>query len=98
MPILPAITDGAAVLGPLMAAAREAGAFDVVGCPLLLRPSARASFWPWLRAEYPSLVPTYRKLYGRRGYLRPRQQDEVMAEFRRLRLRHGFPADRPGRA
>ncbi len=98
MPILPAITDGAAVLEPLMAAARRSGAFDVVGCPLLLRPAARAGFWPWLRAEYPRLVPTYRKLYGRRGHLRPRRQDEVMAEFRRLRLRHGFPADRPGRA
>ena len=98
MPILPRITDRAAVLAPLLEAARNGGAFDVVGAPLFLRPAARLGFWPWLRREFPDLAPIYRRLYARRSHLRRRQRDEVMADFRRLRLRLGFPADRPGRA
>ena len=98
MPILPRITDGTPVLAPLLEAARRAGAFDVVGSPLFLRPAARLRFWPWLRAEFPELVPVYKRLYARRSHLRKRQRDELMAEFRRLRLRLGFPADRPGRS
>jgi DNA repair photolyase len=98
MPILPRITDSVAVLAPLLKAAREAGAFDVVGSPLSLRPAARLQFWPWLRSEFPELVPVYRRLYARRSYLKRRQSEDLMADFRRLRLRLGFPADRPGRA
>ena len=97
MPILPRITDGTAVLAPLLEAAREAGAFDVVGAPLLLRTAARLRFWPWLRSEFPQLVPVYRRLYARRSHLRKRQREDTMSDFRRLRLRLGFPADRPGR-
>lgn len=97
MPILPRITDRGAVLAPLLEAARNAGAFDVVGAALFLRPAARLRFWPWLRAEFPELLPAYKRLYARRAYLKRRQREEVMAEFRRLRLRLGFPADRPGR-
>ena len=97
MPILPRITDHATVLAPLLEAAREAGAFDVVGAPLVLRRAARLRFWPWLRAEFPELVPSYKRLYARRGHLRKRQRDDLLADFRRLRLRLGFPADRPGR-
>ena len=98
MPILPRITDRPAVLAPLLEAARAAGAFDVVGSPLFLRTAARLRFWPWLQSEFPDLVAVYRRLYARRSHLRKRQREEVMAEFRRLRLRLGFPADRPGRA
>ena len=98
MPILPRLTDRAAVLAPLLQAAHQAGAFDAAGGPLELRGAARARFWPWLRREFPDLVPHYRRLYARRGHLRKRQREEVMAEFRLLRLRLGFPLDRPGRA
>ena len=98
MPILPRITDHTAVLAPLLEAAREAGAFDVVGSPLFLRTAARLRFWPWLRAEFPDLVPVYKRLFARRSHLRKPQREETMADFRRLRLRLGFPADRPGRA
>jgi DNA repair photolyase len=98
MPILPRITDHPAILAPLLEAAREAGAFDVIGSPLFLRTAARLRFWPWLRSEFPDLVPFYRRLYARRSHLRKRQREDVLADFRRLRLRLGFPADRPGRA
>jgi DNA repair photolyase len=97
MPILPRITDRTPVLAPLLEAARAAGAFDVVGAPLVLRSAARLRFWPWLREEFPHLVDVYRRLYGRRSHLRKSQREDVLADFRRLRLRLGFPADRPGR-
>jgi DNA repair photolyase len=97
IPILPRINDRASVLSPLFEAARQAGAFDVAGAPLYLRTAARLRFWPWLRSEFPQLVPAYKQLYARRSHLRRRQREEVLSDFRRLRLRFGFPADRPGR-
>ena len=98
MPILPRITQGAEVLGPLFKAARAAGAYDVVGSPLFLRAAAKPRFRRWLRDEFPELVPLYRRLYARRSHLKGREHEAIMAEFRRQRLRSGFPADRPGRA
>jgi len=97
MPVMPAINSGEPVLRPLLAAARAAGAADVVAGPLFLRPAARARFLPWLREEFPPLWPVYRKLYGERDYLRDREAARLLAPFQRLRLEAGFPVARPGR-
>ncbi len=97
MPLLPDINDGEPILRPLFAAAWEAGAFDVVAHPLFLRPAARARFFPWLREEFPGLVPLYERLYHRRDYLRAADREELLATCRRLRLESGFPRARPGR-
>ncbi len=97
MPLMPGINDDRPGLTALMQAARDAGAFDVVASALFLRPAARARFWPWLREEFPHLEGRYRALYGRRDYLRERDRELLMKTFRRLRLEHGFPIDRPGR-
>lgn len=96
MPLMPGINDGDDVLAPLFAAARDAGASDVVASPLFLRGSARDRFMPWLRSEFPALERTYRSLFSRRVYLSGSQRDELMANFRHLRLLYGFPTRRPG--
>ena len=97
MPVMPGINDHEKVLAPLLEACRDAGAHDVGGSALFLRPAARARFMPWLAAEFPRLVPRYERLFGRREYLRDADRDAVLRTFRRLRLVHGFPRPAVGR-
>jgi DNA repair photolyase len=97
MPVMPGINDTERALRPLFEAARDAGACDVAGSPLFLRPAARARFWPWLREEFPRLVPLYERLYGRRDYLRDEEARELLTTYRRLKLEYGFPRSTPGR-
>ncbi len=97
LPVMPGINDREAVLRPLFELAREAGASDVMGGALFLRPAARARFFPWLAQEFPKLVTRYRRLYGRRDVLSEEETDRLLATFRRLRLEYGFPHHQPGR-
>jgi DNA repair photolyase len=96
-PLAPGINDREETLGPLLGAARRAGAYDVAASPLTLSPATRARFAPWLAREMPRLVPTYRRLYGRRNELRQVDRNRLSSTFRRLRLELGFPQPRPGR-
>ncbi len=96
-PLAPAINDASDLLEPLLAAARDAGAVDVVAHCLELRGAARARFLDWLGRDRPRLVPRYHALYGRRGTLRQADKNRTLKEFRRLRLALGFPRRRPGR-
>lgn len=97
MPLMPGINDGEGTLRPLLEAVREAGAHDVAASALFLRPAARARFWPWLKEEFPELAPRYRRLYGSRDYLTDSARNELMVNFRRLRLEFGFPRPAAGR-
>lgn len=63
MPILPWLTDSEDHLDRLHAALSEAGAGWVTTGALHLRPGAREWYMQWLQAEYPRLVPKYRRLY-----------------------------------
>ena len=94
MPILPGINDSESALRPLFVAALEAGARDVLPNALFLRPATRACFLPWLRDEFPALVPLYDRLYGSRDYLAAGAQREVLAEFTRLRGEYGCGTSR----
>jgi len=96
-PLLPGLTDGAAALLPLFAAAAAAGAHDLAASPLRLDRAARRRLLPWLTARHPGLVALYRDLYGRRARLRPADRTVLLTDFARLRLEHGFPRTPPGR-
>jgi DNA repair photolyase len=96
-PLLPGINADDRSLRALLAAAREAGAADVRAEALRLPPATRARFVPWLAAEFPRLVPLYRRLYGRRSDLRRAEANRLLAPFRRLRLQYGFPLAVSGR-
>jgi DNA repair photolyase len=97
MPVMPGINEGEAVQRPRFAAAAAAGARDVHGAALFLRPAARARFWPWLGQEFPHLVARYERLYGQRDYLADDDKRAVLADYRRLRLEYGFPRPTVGR-
>ncbi len=98
MPLMPGINDGEEVLGPLLEAAREAGAQQVSASALFLKPVARRHFFSWLEGERPELLPLYRHLYGKRDYLDAAATDRLLSTFRRLRLAAGFPRSAPGRS
>jgi DNA repair photolyase len=98
MPVMPGINDDEETLAPLFAAAREAGARQVIGAPLFLKPAARAHFFAWLDREHPELAGLYRRLYNRRDYLDEPARDRLLTTFRRLRLAAGFPRPLPTRA
>lgn len=102
MPILPWLTDSQAHLDRLHASLAEAGASWVTTGALHLRPGAREWYMEWLQAEFPHLVPKYRRLYrgvrggftsyADKGYAR--WLGQRAAEARR---RHGF-TQRPERS
>ena len=97
MPVMPGINDEEDLLGPLMAAARDAGAFDVGAQALFLKPLARIHFFGWLAREFPELEGLYRRLYARRDYLDDAARERLLATYRRLKLAAGFPRGAPGR-
>jgi DNA repair photolyase len=99
MPVLPLITDGEANLRALLQAARGAGAALAESNVLFLRASTRETFFNFLAAEFPALVPEYRHLYAAAAYAPRSYVQEIETRFRRLGEEAGFPvrrrADRP---
>jgi len=98
MPVMPGINDGEVELAPLFAAAVAAGAVDVQQQALALPSATRDKFFPWLKAEFPHLVGIYQRLYARSDYLEGSAKDQLLTNFRRLRLQHDLPRAQAARA
>jgi DNA repair photolyase len=96
MPILPGINAGSRELLPLFEAARDGGLVDVQASAFFLPGPSRIRFWPWLKKEFPHLVPRYQRLFRGRNYMKPEDKDRLLEVFRRLRLEFGFPRPTPG--
>ncbi|OLA96102.1 MAG: hypothetical protein AUH20_04450 [Candidatus Rokubacteria bacterium 13_2_20CM_69_15_2] len=94
MPVLPRLTDGETNLRALLVRAREAGAQIAESNVLFLRPGTRETFFEFLRAEFPELVPEYERLYAGSAYARRDYVGEVEARVRRLSAEVGFAARR----
>ena len=99
MPVLPLLTDGEENLKALLAAGRAAGAAMAESNVLFLRSGTRETFFAFLRAEFPRLVPEYERLYARGAYAPASYVAEIEARVRRLGAAAGFPtrrrSDRP---
>lgn len=102
MPVLPLITDGEENLSALLVAARSAGAAMTESNVLFLRSGTRETFFAFLRAEFPALVPEYRRLYASGAYAPASYVGAIEARVKRLGAAAGFPtrrrADRPADA
>src|SRR5256886_7994613 len=70
MPVLPRLTDGETNLRALLVRAREAGAQIAESNVLFLPPRARETFFEFLRAGFPELVPQYQRPYARSAHTR----------------------------
>ncbi|HEV2872600.1 MAG TPA: radical SAM protein, partial [Actinomycetota bacterium] len=86
-PILPGISDAPEQLRAVVRAAADAGASHLTPLTLHLRPGVKEEFLPWLEAEYPELVPDYRRLY--RGSNAPKPvREEIADRVRTEKRRH----------
>src|SRR5438034_880485 len=94
MPVLPRLTDGEANLRALLVRAREAGAEIAESNVLFLRRGTRETFFEFLRAEFPELVPEYERLYADSAYARRDYVAAIEALVRRLSAEVGFAARR----
>ncbi len=94
MPILPGITDDEEDLDALFARAKEAGARYLNAGPLFLPKASRGRFLPFIRREFPELIPRYRRFYE--GSIdAPEGYAERLAEIvARLREKHDIPSRR----
>lgn len=98
MPLLPAINDSDEMIDRMCRCASSAGASYLCASPLFLRSSARRRFMPWLREEFPELVPLYLRLFGGRGGGLTAWSRDRMACVEEARRRHGLLRDRRSRA
>ncbi len=94
MPILPGLNDSEKHLDRLARAASQSGARFLYGNILFLMPSAMKQFMPFLEAEFPRLVKTYRKLYARSAYLNGEYKDRMTKLLADLRTRYGLEGNR----
>jgi DNA repair photolyase len=92
-PILPGISDRPEQLAAVVRAAREAGATHLWSNVLYLKPGTREHFLELLAREWPELLPSYERLYGRRAYLPKAETKPVTDQIAELRKQYGI-ADR----
>ncbi|MEO8275617.1 MAG: radical SAM protein [Thermoanaerobaculia bacterium] len=98
MPVMPGINDGDRQLEPLFEAAMAAGAVDIHQSALFLKSASRDKFFPWLKTEFPHLVGMYQRLFAHGDYIEGGAKDQLLSNFRRLRLQHGLPRAQAARA
>jgi DNA repair photolyase len=91
-PVLPGITDDAAHLEAVIAAAAEHGADFIFSQALRLGPGISEYYLPWLEKEFPELESRYRQLY-RRNSPPGVYADAVGRKVRELKRTYGI-ADR----
>ncbi len=90
-PILPDITDAAADLEAVIAAARAHDATHLFWNVLFLKPSAQHAFFPFLERHFPHLATRYAARFARSGFLNRAYQDRIGGLVGDLKRKHGFP-------
>ena len=83
-PVVPDLTDRESSMRAVLAAASEAGASMAWAGVLHLNPVARDSYFAFLKAEFPTLVPRHDAMF-RREYAPKPVIDEVAHRFARAR-------------
>ncbi|MGH7399762.1 MAG: radical SAM protein [Candidatus Rokuibacteriota bacterium] len=93
MPVLPLLTDGAAGLRELLAAALAAGARETISQALFLRTEMTWRFFlDFVGREFPWALPRYRALYPAPGNAPRAYREEIDRRVARLAAEVGFPA------
>ncbi|GGK39650.1 Rv2578c family radical SAM protein [Nocardia camponoti] len=93
-PIIPLLTDSDAHLEAIIAEVAAAGASTAMAFAMHLRGPTRGWFLNWLAAEEPKLVPRYRELYVRGGYVTPAYRDWLRTKVTPLLDHHGLRSSR----
>ena len=93
-PILPDITDAAADLEAVIAAARTHDATHLFWNVLFLKPSAQHAFFPFLERHFPHHTKRYAARFARSAFLSQAYKERIAILIADLKRRHGFP-DQP---
>jgi DNA repair photolyase len=94
-PILPGITDDAAALEALVAAAAEARAAWLIANVVFLMPSAQKKFFPFIDEKFPRLRKQYRKWFRQSGYAPRAYREHISRRMSELRARYNLPGRWP---
>jgi DNA repair photolyase len=96
MPMIPGLTDSAAAVENVIAAARRHGAADVHSRTLFLKPSAARRFLPFIEGHFPQLAERMNNLYGSSTY-GPRAYDQQLGSMvERIKRKYGYcRSDKP---
>ena len=92
-PVLPGITDLPKQLESVVRGAAEANANYVYANPLFLKPCSAAVFMPFLRENFPQLVPDYEQRFKERAFLPAAYRKRISELFARLREKYGIRRD-----
>jgi len=92
-PVLPGITDSPKQLESVVRRASEAKANYVYANPLFLKPCSAAVFMPFLRENFPKLVPDYEQRFKDHSFLAPAYRKRISELFARLREKYGIRKD-----
>ena len=92
-PVLPGITDSPNQLEDVVRAAAKARACHLHCNPLFLKPCSAAVFVPFLKENFPQLVPDYEKRFADRAFLPAAYRKRISNLFVRLREKHGIRRD-----
>lgn len=90
MPVLPGITDKAASLEAIVAAAARAGATGVAHQALFLRTSAKKTLLPFLAEQFPRQAPLYRKSYSGNVYYDVEYRKSLKDLMEALKRKYGL--------
>ena len=93
-PVVPGITDRLRDLDALVDAARQHGARSIFANPLFLKPCSASVFMPFLEKEFPHLVESYRKRYGKHAFVPDAYRKRIQQLMSTLKRKHGFPTHR----
>jgi DNA repair photolyase len=88
-PILPGLTDSAASIEAVAAAAREHDAVSFTGIPLRLQQHVKEFYLGFVGDEYPDLLPRYQRAYPG-AYAPPEYRDKLQQRVDRIRAQYGF--------
>lgn len=94
MPVLPAITDSPRDLEAIAREAARIGAGSFAANVLYLMPASRKVFFPFLEAQFPRLVPQYRKLYARGAYVPGPYAERLASLVQELRRKYNLTGRR----
>jgi DNA repair photolyase len=92
-PVLPGITDAPRQLEAVVKAAAEAGAVHIYANPLFLKPCSAAVFLPFLKEQFPQLVPDYEKRFKGRAFLPTAYRKRISGLIANFRAKYGIGTD-----
>jgi DNA repair photolyase len=88
-PILPGLTDSAASIEAVAAAARDHDAASFTTAPLRLAPHVKEFYLGFVGDEYPELLARYERAYPG-AHAPPAYRDKLQQRVERIRQRYGF--------